>query len=278
MKAQEFFIKMRDGVDLRVRSVFSDKKITVIALHGIAEHLGRHSYLEELLADSYNLVQFDLRGHGKSGGRKGYIKDFSQYLDDLEDLISYLEREKNMTSYMLFGHSMGSLISWLFLRRTKIHNLPLKVFLCAPPVMVPGRLGKILPQTLLKGVLKLPLKLWLPRPFSISTLSHDPQVEKMVENDPLCFSVFSKQLVVGLAHASKEAFSSEYFPTCPVGVAIGSEDKIVHCPRVLSYFQKCGKQINLKFFEGAYHELHNEIEIYRRPYLSFVKNFFKQNS
>ncbi len=275
MNAQEFYIKTRDGIDLRVRGFFLNKKVTVIALHGIAEHLGRHSYLEELFSESFNLVQFDLRGHGKSGGRKGYIKDFVQYLEDLEDLISYLEHEKQIKEYMLFAHSMGSLISWLFLRHTKIKNLPLKVFLCAPPVMVPGRLGKLLPQTFLKGVLKLPLKLWLPRPFSISTLSHDPQVKRSVEVDSLCLSVFSKQLVVGLAHASKEAFSSEFSPACPVAVAIGSEDKIVHSPRVLEYFSKCGEQITLKCFEGAYHELHNEIETYRRPYFEFVKNFFK---
>lgn len=275
MKGEDFAFIARDGVHLKGHYFFSGKEITVIALHGIGEHYGRHSYLQKLLAKNYNLVQFDLRGHGRSGGKRGYIKDFSFFIKDLEDLIQHLKTEKNIGRYFLFAHSMGSLIAWTFLRQEKLDSVPEKVFLCAPPVSLLGKIGKYIPQKLIQGLLKFPLKLWIPRPFSIKTLSHDPNTFKSVKADPFCLDLFSKQLVLGLAHTSKESFSTPFSPPCPVGVAIGSADKIVYAPAVTEYFSSCGNKISLKVIDGAFHEIHNELEIYRRPYFEFLLNFFK---
>lgn len=275
MKGEEFFFKTRDSTELFVQSFFSNKKVTIIALHGIAEHLGRHSYLPEILDDDFNVVLFDLRGHGRSQGLKGHIDNFDLYLDDLEDLIKYLKTKQKMGEYYLFAHSMGALIAWAFLRKKSSLQKPSKVFLCSPPVLIPGRFGKLLPSLLLKSLLVLPLKFWLPRPFSIKTLSHDSKVEQKIMKDELCFSSFSTQLLVGLANCSKENFSSIFEPSCPVAVATGSKDKVVYSPNVLNYFLKCGNRVKVKSFSGAYHELHNEIEHYRRPYLKFLREFFR---
>lgn len=169
---------------------------------------------------------------------------------------------------------MGALIVWAFLRRKNFLLKPTKVFLCSPPVLIPGRFGKLLPNAFLKSLLRLPFKFWFPRPFSIKTLSHDPQVEQKIKNDKLCFSLFSKELLVGLAHFSKENFSSVFEPEYPVAVATGSKDQVVYSPNILEYFSKCGRYVKIKSFVGAYHELHNEIEHYRRPYFKFLRDFF----
>jgi len=277
MNCEEFFLKTRDGTKLFVRWHNFSKKTTIVALHGIAEHLGRHEYIPEVFGRDYNVIQFDLRHHGKSEGTKGDVEDFALFITDLEDVLLFFKNKKKMEDYFLFGHSMGALIVWAFLRKNDKNNLmplPSKVFLCAPPVLIPGRFGKLIPSFLLEGLARLPLSVWVKNPFSIKTLSHNPEIEKNLLNDPLCFSSFSKRLLLGLALCSKNNFSSAFRPNCPVGVAIGSEDKIVYSPNVLHYFSKCGPRLKTMSFSGAYHELHNEIVCYRRPYIKFLKTFF----
>lgn len=274
MKSENFFLKTRDGSQIFCRNFYSNKKKTIIVLHGIAEHSGRHLYLTDLLANHYNIVFCDLRGHGRSQGLKGHIDDFSLYLDDLEDLIIYLRQVQKMDKYLFFAHSMGALIVWAFLRRRSFNFKPTKVFLCSPPVLVPGRFGKLLPSSLLKALLLIPFNIWLPRPFSIKTLSHDPKNEQRIICDELCFSSFSKQLLVGLAKCSQENFSNYFKPDCPVCVVTGTEDKVVYSANVVKYFKNCGTLVKVRSIKGAYHELHNEIEKYRKPYFKFVCEFF----
>ena len=67
-------------------------------------------------------------------------------------------------------------------------------------------------------------------------------------------------------------FSSAIHPKCPAFVTVGSEDKVVHANSLIDYFNLIEKDFDLKVFEGAYHEIHNEIEKYRKPYFTHMKN------
>ena len=56
------------------------KAIVVIA-HGFGEHSGRYSNLiEKLKGKKISLYSIDLRGHGNSGGQRGHVIDFMDYI------------------------------------------------------------------------------------------------------------------------------------------------------------------------------------------------------
>lgn len=55
----------------------------MIIFHGMTSHTNEGSYVATRLADKgYEVVGFDQRGFGKSGGVRGYIKDFATILND----------------------------------------------------------------------------------------------------------------------------------------------------------------------------------------------------
>src|SRR5213079_48159 len=60
-------------------------RAAILALHGWADHAGRWRDVgERLCAAGYSTYVLDLRGHGRSGGRRGHLSRFSQLLGDLQ--------------------------------------------------------------------------------------------------------------------------------------------------------------------------------------------------
>jgi len=60
-------------------------KAILLVVHGIAEHSGRYTNLVNyFVPKGYAVYSFDLRGHGKSDGKRSYVERFSYYLDDLQ--------------------------------------------------------------------------------------------------------------------------------------------------------------------------------------------------
>ena len=60
-------------------------KGVVLVTHGYAEHCGRYHELAGVLVNAGWAVQtYDVRGHGKSPGRRGFIDRFDTYLSDFD--------------------------------------------------------------------------------------------------------------------------------------------------------------------------------------------------
>jgi len=77
-----------------------------LLVHGIGEHCGRYEHVGEALAGAgYDTLSFDQRGFGKSGGRRAFVNDFSEFIDDVADLVA--ERRELGVPVVLMGHSLG---------------------------------------------------------------------------------------------------------------------------------------------------------------------------
>jgi alpha-beta hydrolase superfamily lysophospholipase len=81
--------------------------VLVIA-HGVGEHIGRYARVAQYFVDRGIVVYgFDYRGHGHSEGQKGYIEDFTFYLDDLQKFLETVRTFHPGKKMFLYGHSMG---------------------------------------------------------------------------------------------------------------------------------------------------------------------------
>ena len=274
------FLKMKDGAELYTQVKESGSPVWIIATHGIGEHLERHKYIPELFGHDFNVFQYDLRGHGRSTGKKAWIQDFSLYMEDLREITNFLKEKYRMNRYIVFGHSMGALITCSFIQNyVDENNYPERLIVNAPPVGVGGGLGAVvraLPATFFKAASDLPYSLALGGLVDLNNLSHDPRVKEDYIKDPLNALKLESKLVLEMTKTAKETFSRPLRSKCPSYVSIGSSDRIVGTSDLINYFTNIDKSFQLKVFDGAYHEIHNEIEKYRKPYFDHLKTVFNE--
>src|SRR5450432_4197794 len=84
----------------------------IAVLHGYAEHSGRYEGLARHFAPlGIAVYACDLRGHGRSPGKRGHIRRFSDYLGDTDAFLTYVERQEAGRRPCLLGPSLGGLIA-----------------------------------------------------------------------------------------------------------------------------------------------------------------------
>ncbi|MCK5097709.1 MAG: alpha/beta hydrolase, partial [Desulfobacteraceae bacterium] len=110
-------IKLRYGyTDIKE---FNSKGL-VLLLHGRAEFMEKYNEVAIFLnSKGYDVISFDWRGQGLSereidNRKKGYVKDFNDYLLDLKIFFDKIIGHKNKDIFLL-SHSMGGHIGLRFL-------------------------------------------------------------------------------------------------------------------------------------------------------------------
>lgn len=105
----------------------SKKSDNLVFIHGWMDTLeDSNSNYEELVRAKYNVLRFDLPGHGKSAHISKYSLEI--YLDYIKKILKTLE----IQNYSVIGHSMGAILScMLFSER---NNGIEKVVLLDPPL------------------------------------------------------------------------------------------------------------------------------------------------
>ncbi len=151
----------------------------ILGVHGIGEHSGRYEQLGQTFAGSgFDTEFFDLRGHGQSAGRRGYIASYEQFHDDIEHRLNL--RRRLEVPVVLLGHSLGGLIvaSYLLSGRPQ----PDLVVLSAPAF---GSSHSDFDRGLAKFMGKVAPKVFVKRTTDPAILSQDPEIGAAWKNDEL---------------------------------------------------------------------------------------------
>ncbi|WP_243545604.1 alpha/beta hydrolase [Pseudodesulfovibrio tunisiensis] len=106
-------VRSHDATELFLRRDLTDNARAVFVLvHGLGEHCERYDYVtEQLNAFGYNVYRFDHRGHGRSGGARGYLADFNEFIDDTHLMVRLAQAENPTLPVFMLGHSMGGFIT-----------------------------------------------------------------------------------------------------------------------------------------------------------------------
>lgn len=93
---------------------FQGGRPTLVFVHGLSGSSSAWIPYEKDLESTFNILSFDLRGHGKSGKPKKYSDyKIDYFADDLNELTEYLKIDK----FTLIGHSLGCLVVFAYLRK-----------------------------------------------------------------------------------------------------------------------------------------------------------------
>src|ERR1041384_744791 len=80
-----------DGLQLHVETFDATPptRAAVVMVPGFSAHCGLFRHVPAALARAgFAVTAFDCRGHGRSEGRHGYVRRFSDYADDLGRVIT----------------------------------------------------------------------------------------------------------------------------------------------------------------------------------------------
>ncbi|NKS62425.1 alpha/beta fold hydrolase [Rhodococcus hoagii] len=231
----------------------------LLLAHGLGEHARRYDHVVERLV-GLGLVVYapDHRGHGRSGGKRIELHDWSEFLDDLHRLSAVAIAENPGLQRFLLGHSMGGAIalSYALDHQDELSGL----ILSAPAVDVVGgkprvviEIGKILGR-FAPGI---PVET-----LDAKSVSRDPAVVAAYESDPL---VHHGKVKAGIARGM--ILAAESFParlpslTIPVLLLHGTEDRLadVSGSRMIAA-HAASKDLTLKTYDGLFHEVFNEPE------------------
>ncbi|MDO8057269.1 alpha/beta fold hydrolase [Candidatus Phytoplasma gossypii] len=111
-------------------SIPKQAKANIIITHGLGESSYDYLFLIDFLVkNNFNVIAYDVRGHGKSLGKRGDIKNFHIFSDDLAKLVQYVRQMYPMKVFLI-GHSMGGIIVNNYI--TKYNNIDGAIISSAP--------------------------------------------------------------------------------------------------------------------------------------------------
>jgi alpha-beta hydrolase superfamily lysophospholipase len=231
----------------------------VVITHGYAEHCGRYHELAHVIVNAgWTAISYDVRGHGRSPGPRGYIDRFQTYLDDLAAVHAFARTLVPASApTVLLGHSHGGLITLRALAGDR------------PPVAVAAIisspfLGLKLPVPRIQLVLAriasvIAPKLAQPNGLRVEDFTHDPAIRAATAADPDCFQIararwFTEALDAQhyvAAHASRIAIPTTWL--------IGADDAITDAAQSRRVAGSvAGAQVHE--LAGFFHEVFNEVD------------------
>ncbi len=166
----------------------ADARGTLLWVHGYAEHSGRYvSAIEHFHQAGWHSVVWDLRGHGRSTGRRGYISDLEEYLIDLTAVWTHW-RGRVPSPVVLIGHSLGGLIVLRYRQKYASLWKPLATIVSAPLIQLKVEVPAW--KRFLAGIAArfLPT-MSLPSGLKPEDLTHDRVEAEAYARDPMVFRI-----------------------------------------------------------------------------------------
>lgn len=199
----------------------ADPVAVAVIVHGLGEHGGRHEPLGQHLAErGVRVHAIDLRGFGRSTGRRAHVDTLEAYERDLEDLIADVAEVD--VPVVLIGHSMGGLIALDYALSDK--RRPDLLVLSAPAV------GSTVPwwkQRLVRVLAPVAPKLAIPNEIEGSQLSSDPAVGEAYFADPNVYTKTTLSLARALLDGIDRVRANWHDLSIPTLVIHGGGDTVV---------------------------------------------------
>jgi alpha-beta hydrolase superfamily lysophospholipase len=237
----------------------SPPKGVVVITHGYAEHCGRYREVAHVIVSAgWTALSYDVRGHGHSPGKRGYIDRFATYLDDLAAAQTLARSLVPASAPMvLLGHSHGSLISLRALCGDRPPDV--KAAIVASPYLalklaVPGY-KKILARI----TSRVAPGFAQPNALRVEDLTHDTQKQAERTADKLCFAVATARWFTESSSAQDYVAANAERIKIPTTWLVGGADPIADPSRSKVV---AGRVAGASYHDlvGMKHEVFNEVE------------------
>jgi alpha-beta hydrolase superfamily lysophospholipase len=229
-----------DGIDLffRVIEPLTAPKAAVIVVHGHGDHSGGLQNISESLVNKEYIVYApDLRGHGKSAGKRGYIQSWDEFSGDLHEFRKLVSLDQPELPLYIVGHSIGGLIT---LEYALDHSEGISgIIAIAPAISYEVTsleqlgihlMGKLMPDYSIKKTGRIRL------------LKKKSAVRAKFESDSLRHNIVTPGLGRSLIQAVSRVVSQASAITLPLFLQYGLNDKITPPTKLRHFFDLVSSQ------------------------------------
>ena len=237
----------------------SKPRAVILISHGLAEHSGRYmNVVSRFVPLGYAVYSLDHLGHGRSDGRRVYVRQFANYTDVLGNYLAMIGKWQPGRRIFLLGHSMGALVAASLL--LDYQSAFTGAILSGPSVVVPknvsrstiaiARLLSTLAPTI--GLMGL----------DATGVSRDPAVVRAYIDDPLVYKgKTTARLAYELVKTMQRVTAKASRMTLPMMILQGGADRLVDPDGARMLYDTIGSSDKtLKIYDGLYHEVYNEPE------------------
>jgi len=256
-----------DGIELQTRAddPGAAPRARVVLIHGIGDHVDGVPYVTAaaaLSARGFSVRRLELRGHGRSGGRRAYVNAWADFRNDVGRFVGEVAAERPALPVFLAGISMGGLIVTNFAahRPEGLRG----VIALAPALGDTGgsRFLLALLPVLSRVVPTLPID---PR-LDLSRLTRDPELQRAYVADPLYQTRVTPRIAAELIGAAADTRERAPAFRVPLLILHGTADTFTSPAGSREFFERAGSaDKSYKTYDGAYHNLlveTNREEIY----------------
>lgn len=248
------------GVRLHLRAwEVARPRASILLVHGLGEHSGRFAALAAAMAEAgWSSYAVDLRGHGRSEGRRGFASSFGVLLQDVDrfrrQAAGLLDAD---VPCFLLGQSMGGLIALRYEQEFRPGFRGV--------VLVSPWLATVMPVSSWKTRIAPLLSRLLPAlPFRTGLeaehLSHDRTVVEAYRSDPLVHGTITPRLFLEVSAAMGQAFQRGERVSAPLLLLLGGDDPLVDMPRSVAFGRSLAAvDVTIRVFPGFFHEPLNEV-------------------
>lgn len=246
-----------DGTELFYRTWEpAESRGKLVIVHGFNEHSGRFEHVAQYWArQGYTVWALDQRGHGRSGGPRAYVEQWSDYIADLH---AFITGPVGGGRPLLLGHSMGGLNAF---RYGLAHPESIKALVITSPLFRNRAQPSAIDQLLLPVAARLAPKLLRPAGLDPATLSRDPAIGTAYMADPLVGKQGTPRWYTEMLKATAASLTEAPSFQLPIFILAAGADALVDPEAAERVYQAIGSaRKRFKLYPEFYHELLNEPE------------------
>ena len=230
----------------------------VLITHGYAEHCGRYHEVAHVIVNAgWAALSYDVRGHGKSPGERGYIDRFTTYLTDFTAMLAAARELAPSAPMVLLGHSHGSLITLRALAADRPPEVAAAIVaspFLALKLRVPG-----FQRVLARVASTIAPRLSQPNALRVEDLTQDKAKQAERIADKLCFDVATSRWFTEALAAQDHVFEHAGRIKLPTTWLVGHDDPIADPARSKAVASKIAGA-TYHDLVGMKHEVFNEVE------------------
>jgi alpha-beta hydrolase superfamily lysophospholipase len=230
---------------------------SVLVIHGLGEHSGRYGALADALVSAgVDTYAMDLRGHGRSQGRRGHADSFDRLLQDVDRVRRRVRMGRPAVPAFILGHSLGGLVVGRYVQEFGFPSLagavlvaPLLDLAMEPPAWK-TRLARVADR--------LAPALTVDNELRTAEVFRDPEEQDRYDRDPLVHRRLSVRLWSEIRRAAALLLRRAEHTRVPFLLQLPGADRVVSSPASRAMASRLAGSVTVSDYPEAYHGLYHD--------------------